>query len=71
MNQLPETIADAVNQLSDSIDSGFFVYDLDAFEQHVKQLVDSELTLWYAVKANPLSAVIKTGKFASNFSFIV
>ena len=59
MSQLPEAVANAVNQLSANIDTGFFVYDLDGFDKHVKQLVDSELTLWYAVKANPLSSVLK------------
>jgi diaminopimelate decarboxylase len=59
MNYLPEAVATAIEQMQSTTDGAFFVYDLDGFEQHVKQLVKSDLTLWYAVKANPLSAVIK------------
>lgn len=59
MNPLPETVAAAIEQLRSDIDSAFFVYDLDGFEKHIKKLVNADLTLWYAVKANPLSAIIK------------
>ena len=59
MTNVPEAVAAAIEQLQQTVKTGFFVYDLDGFEQHVKQLVKSDLTLWYAVKANPLSAVIK------------
>ena len=59
MSQLPMAVADAIESLCTRYDGGFFVYDLDGFERHVKQLVDSDLTLWYALKANPLSSIIK------------
>jgi diaminopimelate decarboxylase len=59
MSQIPTTVVDAINQLNQSIDSPSFVYDLDGFDKHIKQLAQSDLTLWYAVKANPLSAVLK------------
>ncbi len=44
----------------------FFVYDLDNLSKHLSKLTTQESTsdkgikLWYAVKANPLSAVINT-----------
>ncbi|NUZ12166.1 PLP-dependent decarboxylase [Pseudoalteromonas sp. McH1-7] len=42
-------------------DTPFFCYDLDKLSAHVKPLVDQQVVkLWYAVKANPLSHIIKT-----------
>lgn len=38
----------------------FYVYDIDGLAQHIAELVNDDITLWYAVKANPLSSVIKT-----------
>jgi len=38
----------------------FFFYDLDACSAHIQQLEKWPVKLWYAVKANPLSAVINT-----------
>lgn len=38
----------------------FFVYDLDALSQHIASLQNDHIKLWFAVKANPLSSVIKT-----------
>ncbi|MFY8273866.1 PLP-dependent decarboxylase [Pseudoalteromonas sp. SSDWG2] len=38
-----------------------FVYDLDALRTHLNTLMDQDVvTLWYAVKANPLSAIVRT-----------
>lgn len=59
MNALPEAVATAIEQLRADNDGAFFVYDLDAFEQHIQKLVKADITLWYAVKANPLSKVIE------------
>ncbi|MFT4928910.1 MAG: diaminopimelate decarboxylase [Phenylobacterium sp.] len=59
MSQIPATVVEAINHISETIDSPMFVYDLDGFDKHIKQLTQSDLTLWYAVKANPLSSVIK------------
>ncbi len=70
MSRLPEAVAEAIHQLNETIDSPLFVYDLDGFDKHIKQLVKSDLTLWYAVKANPLSAVIKV-LAANGFGFDV
>ena len=43
-------------------DSSFYFYDLDALKAHL-EIVSSELDpnikLWYACKANPMSAVLK------------
>ena len=42
-------------------EKGYFVYDLDGLAQHINQLQQQDVVkLWYAVKANPLSAVIQT-----------
>jgi diaminopimelate decarboxylase len=41
--------------------SGYFVYHLDALQQHIATLQQQKgIKLWYAVKANPLSNVIQT-----------
>lgn len=49
---------------TDEIDEdevGFFLYDLDALEQHLSELMQQDvIKLWFAVKANPLSRVITT-----------
>ncbi|PCK30854.1 PLP-dependent decarboxylase [Pseudoalteromonas piscicida] len=42
-------------------DTPFFCYDLDKLSAHVTPLIDQQVVkLWYAVKANPLSHIIKT-----------
>ena len=47
--------------LTQEQDEPCFVYDIDGFTEHVRHLLDQDVVkLWYAVKANPLSAVIKT-----------
>jgi len=38
----------------------FFVYDLDSLREHIASLINDDIKLWFAVKANPLSKVIKT-----------
>lgn len=41
-------------------DSGaFFAYDLDAMKSHLSSLSAEGLRLWYATKANPLSAILE------------
>ncbi|MEY8673610.1 PLP-dependent decarboxylase [Francisella philomiragia] len=37
----------------------FFYYDLDMLEKHAKELQKLPVKLWYALKANPLSKIIK------------
>jgi len=51
------------NVCTDDIDSenGYFVYHLDKLKQHLQVLQNQEVVkLWYAVKANPLSHIIRT-----------
>ena len=48
-----------------------FVYDLDSLRKHLDELMAQDVVkLWYAVKANPLSAVIET-LAAAGFDFDV
>jgi diaminopimelate decarboxylase len=54
---------------AEEVEAPFFFYDLDALEVHLKgfaPFLDEGIKLWYACKANPLSAVLK--KF-SEFGF--
>jgi diaminopimelate decarboxylase len=44
------------------IDSSFYFYDLDHLKSHLtymRDIKDEDLKLWYACKANPLSAILK------------
>ena len=56
---------DAYNRLLsviDRFDAPFFFYDLDALKSHLEYMakdLDPDITLWYACKANPMSAVLK------------
>ena len=38
----------------------FYVYDIDGLAKHIESLVNDDIKLWFAVKANPLSSIIKT-----------
>lgn len=38
----------------------FYVYDIDGLAAHIKSLMNDDIKLWFAVKANPLSSIIKT-----------
>ena len=44
----------------------FFLYDLDAFANHLKKFRMEGVRFWYATKANPLSHILKTAH-AANF----
>ena len=48
-----------LSQLSQEIEAPFFYYDLDALQAHSKALQSLPVKLWYALKANPLSSIIK------------
>ena len=40
----------------------FYFYDLDHLVDHIKKmenLLEEDFTLWYACKANPMSAILK------------
>lgn len=44
------------------LDSSFYYYDLDGLKAHLENLsniMDDDIKLWYACKANPLSAILK------------
>lgn len=57
-------------QAHEAAGGSFFAYDLDAAHTHLSALHCDGLRLWYACKANPLSAVLKTVGEAG-FSFDV
>ena len=60
MSFLSTPIKAAVNTLTQQLDTPFFVYDLDKLNAHLTRLVaQTDVKLWYAVKANPLSKVIQ------------
>ncbi|MDN3380392.1 MULTISPECIES: PLP-dependent decarboxylase [unclassified Pseudoalteromonas] len=61
MTFLSTPVKTAIDELSTKLDTPFFVYDLDSLNAHLKRLVaQTEVKLWYAVKANPLSKVIQS-----------
>ena len=48
-------------ELCQQNDTPFYVYDLDKLEAHLTRLTSQNVVkLWYAVKANPVSEIIKT-----------
>lgn len=50
-----------IQPLMEKWDKPFFLYDLDRLSQHLNTLtVPDGVSLYYAVKANPLSAIIRT-----------
>ncbi len=52
--------ADVQNSVTRDED-GFYLYDLDQLELHLSSLMQQDvIKLWFAVKANPLSRVLKT-----------
>ncbi|TMP11742.1 diaminopimelate decarboxylase [Pseudoalteromonas sp. S3178] len=61
MSFLSTPIKTAVNTLTQQLDTPFFVYDLDRLNAHLTRLVaQTDVKLWYAVKANPLSKIIQS-----------
>ena len=60
MSFLSTHIKQAVEQVSAHLDTPFFIYDLDKLTAHLNQLTaQTDVKLWYAVKANPLSRIIQ------------
>ncbi|MGO2129648.1 MAG: PLP-dependent decarboxylase [Pseudoalteromonas prydzensis] len=60
MSFLSTPVKNAIAELSTKLATPFFVYDLDTLNAHLARLVaQTEVKLWYAVKANPLSKVIQ------------
>ena len=61
MSFLSTPIKTAVNTITQQLDTPFFVYDLDKLNAHLPRLVrQTDVKLWYAVKANPLSSIIQS-----------
>ncbi|MFU2510894.1 PLP-dependent decarboxylase [Pseudoalteromonas sp. ASV78] len=61
MSFLSTPVKNAIAELSTKLATPFFVYDLDTLNAHLARLVaQTEVKLWYAVKANPLSKVIQS-----------
>lgn len=69
---IDEYLAQALqNKITNEEEKGYFVYHLEQLQQHLAQLQQQDvIKLWYAVKANPLSHIIKTLDQA-NFNFDV
>ncbi len=49
-----------LQQAAEQLGSPFYAYDLEGLSAHLTRLQGGSARLWYAVKANPLSAVIRT-----------
>lgn len=55
-----KTIENAAHDLQEKWHAPFFLYDLDALKRHLASMtVPKGIRLFYAVKANPLSAILK------------
>lgn len=54
-----EAHRDNLESICKESDAPFFYYDLDMLEAHAKELQKLPVKLWYALKANPLSRMIK------------
>ena len=51
-----------IESIINRFDAPFFFYDLDAMERHLSSMIkdlDPSIKLWYACKANPMSAILK------------
>lgn len=62
MNELWQKHQTEWKKLIKRFDSSFFYYDLDYLQEHLSHFtrdLDPSIKLWYACKANPLSAIIK------------
>ena len=60
MSFMSTPIKQAVEQVATHLDTPFFIYDLDKLTAHLNQLTaQTDVKLWYAVKANPLSRIIQ------------
>ena len=51
-----------IQTVIDRFDASFYFYDLDLLRSHLSQMaeiLDPDIKLWYACKANPMSAILK------------
>lgn len=67
MNTAPQWFDESVRESlqnhrqTNQHESAYFVYQLDALKAHLAELQNQDvIKLWFAVKANPLSSIIKT-----------
>ena len=59
--ELKSSLSQALIQDQLVVENGCYVYDLEQLSFHLAQLIDQDIIkLWFAVKANPLSAIIQT-----------
>lgn len=57
-----QDIRKKIDSVIKRFDAPFFFYDLDALKSHLQKMsnnLDPDIKLWYACKANPMSAVLK------------
>lgn len=60
--QMSENLKRHAQSVIDRFDASFYFYDLDFLKSHLTQMasiLDPDIKLWYACKANPMSAVLK------------
>src|SRR5690606_33165157 len=53
---------DHAKEMMNRYQSPFFFYDLDGFEEHlkeIKRITHPDIKIWYATKANPLSEILR------------
>ncbi|GAA4873436.1 PLP-dependent decarboxylase [Ferrimonas pelagia] len=60
----------ALDACAHQLDHSFYAYDLDGLDSHLATLKQAQAKLWFAVKANPVSAVIQS-LAAQGFGFDV
>lgn len=59
---LTPDIESKIRSVIERFDASFYFYDLDQLQSHLASMADQldpDLKLWYACKANPMSAVLK------------
>jgi len=62
MTDFNQDLRDKINSVIKRFDAPFFFYDLDKLKTHLTgmaDILDPDIKLWYACKANPMSAVLK------------
>ncbi|MFT6630635.1 MAG: diaminopimelate decarboxylase [Bacteriovoracaceae bacterium] len=62
MEQFNSQITEKIQSVITRFDAPFFFYDLDKLKIHLEDMaadLDSDIKLWYACKANPMSAILK------------
>lgn len=57
-----EYLRSELQTVIERLDAPFFFYDLDALKKHLQDIdaiLDPDIKLWYACKANPMSSILK------------